>query len=164
MEAVSLSDTSAAACAKALIFSWISRFGVPKMITSDRGTQFTSNIWSQPCEMLHISHGQTTVYHPESNGKVERLHYRFKNALRASAAVVTSSEELPFVLLGLRAQPRKDTGLSPAEAVFGITIVLLKEFLQGAEFSVDEIVENLKNFGCFSFFLAQAQFQYPAAC
>jgi transposase InsO family protein len=52
MEAIPLSDMSAAACAKALVFSWISRFGVlPKTITSDRGLQFTSNIWSQICEM-----------------------------------------------------------------------------------------------------------------
>jgi hypothetical protein len=37
MEAIPLSDTSAAACAKALTFPWISRFGVPETITSDRG-------------------------------------------------------------------------------------------------------------------------------
>jgi hypothetical protein len=41
------------------------------MITSDRGTQFTSNIWSQLSEMLHVSHCQTTAYHPELNGAVE---------------------------------------------------------------------------------------------
>jgi hypothetical protein len=45
MEAVPLSDTSGAACAKALTFSWMSRFGVPEMITSDCGPQFTSNLW-----------------------------------------------------------------------------------------------------------------------
>jgi hypothetical protein len=44
MEAVPLSDMSAAACAKALTFTWIAHFGVPKMITSDCGLQFTSNL------------------------------------------------------------------------------------------------------------------------
>jgi hypothetical protein len=44
MEAIPLSETSAAACAKALTFTWISYFGVPEMITSDRGPQFTSNL------------------------------------------------------------------------------------------------------------------------
>jgi hypothetical protein len=43
------------------------------------------------------------------------------------------------VLLGLRAQPRKDTGLSPVEAVFGAQIVLPNEFLQHDELSVDTI-------------------------
>ncbi len=138
MEAVPLSKMSAAACAKALTFTWISRFGMPETITSDRGPQFTSNLWSQLCEMLNISHRQTTAYHPKSNGAVERLHRHLKDALRARAAAATWSEELPFVLLGLRAQPREDTGLSPAEAVFGAQP---NEFLQNDEFSVDTIVK-----------------------
>jgi transposase InsO family protein len=133
MEAIPLSETSAAACAKALTFSWISRFGVPETITSDRGPQFTSNLWSNLCQMLNISHRQTAAYHPKLNGAVERLHRRLKDALRAHAAAATWSEELPFVLLGLRAQPREDTGLSPAEAVFGAPIMLPNEFLQGEE-------------------------------
>jgi hypothetical protein len=141
MEAIPLSDTSAAACAKALTYTWISRFGVPETITSDRRPQFTSNLWFKLWEMLHISHKQTTAYHPESNGAVERLHCRLKDALRASAAAATWSEELPFVLLGLRAQPSEDTGLSQAEAVFGTPIVLPNEFLQNEEMSVDAIIK-----------------------
>ncbi len=102
MEAIPLSDASAAACTKALTFLWISRFGVPETITSDRGPQFTSNLWFNLCEMLHISHKQTTAYHPESNSAVKRLHRRrLKDALRARAAAATWSEELPFVLPGL---------------------------------------------------------------
>jgi hypothetical protein len=94
--------------------------------------------------MLHISHRQTTAYHPESNGAVKRLHRRLKDALHTCADAATWSEELPFVLLGLCAQPREDTGLSPAEAVFGTPTVLHNEFLQGDEFSIDEIVNKLK--------------------
>jgi hypothetical protein len=62
-----------------------------------------------------------------------------KDALRACAASRTWSKELPFILLGLRAQPKEDTGLSPAEAVFGAPIVLPNEFLQNEEISVDSI-------------------------
>jgi hypothetical protein len=82
MEAIPLSETSAVACAKALTFTWISRFGGPETITSDLGPQFTPNLWFQLCEMLNISHKQTTAYHPESNGAVERLHCCLKDALR----------------------------------------------------------------------------------
>jgi hypothetical protein len=141
MEAIPLSETSTAACVKALTFTWISHFGVPETITSDRGLQFTSKLWFKLCEMLHISHRQPTAYHPESNGAVERLHRCLKDALRARAAAATWSEELPFVLLGLRAQPREDTGLSPAEAVFGAPIVLPNEFLQNEETPVDAIIK-----------------------
>ncbi len=44
------------------------------------------------------------------------------------------------MLLGLRAQLREDTGLSPAEAVFGAPIVLPNEFLQNEEIPVDAII------------------------
>ncbi len=54
--------SAAAACTKALTFTWISHFRVPETITSDRGPQFTSNRWFQLCEMLNISHKQTTAY------------------------------------------------------------------------------------------------------
>jgi hypothetical protein len=95
--------------------------------------------------MLNISHKQTTAYHPESNSAVERLHRSLKDALCACATTATWPEELPFVLLGLRVQPREDTGLSPAEAVFGAQIVLPNEFLQKDEVSVDTIVKKFSN-------------------
>jgi hypothetical protein len=78
--------------------------------------------------MLHISHCQTTAYHPESNGAVKRLHRHLKDVLRTRTAVVTWSEELPFVLLDLHAQPMQDISLSPAGAVFGTPNVLPNKF------------------------------------
>ncbi len=143
MEAIPLSGTSMATCTKTLTFTWISHFGVSETITSDRGPVFTASLWLQLCEMLNISHKQTTAYNPaESNSAVERLHHRLKDALCAQAAAATWSEELPFVLLGLRAQPREDTELSPAEAVFGAQIVLPNEFLKNDVLSVDTIVQD----------------------
>jgi hypothetical protein len=44
IEAIPVSETFAAAFAKALTFTWISRFGVPETITSDHGPQFTSSL------------------------------------------------------------------------------------------------------------------------
>jgi hypothetical protein len=60
------------------------------------------------------------------------------------------------VLLGLRAQPREDTGLSPAEAVFGAQIVFPNEILQNDELSVDTItiVKIFANLACFCSFFA----------
>jgi hypothetical protein len=104
---------------------------------SDHGPQFTSNLWLQLCEMLNISRRQTTAYHPESNGAVRRLHRRFKDVLRPRAAGLR-------VLLGLCTQPREDTGLSPAEAVFGAPIVLAYDFFQTEELSVDSIIKTFQ--------------------
>jgi hypothetical protein len=89
--------------------------------------------------MLNITHRQTTAYHPEANCAVERLHCCLKDALRARTAAATCAKELLWVLLGLPAQPREDTGLSLVEAVFGTPIVLPNEFLHGEKISFDNI-------------------------
>jgi transposase InsO family protein len=85
-EAIPLSGISAAECAAALFSGWIQRFGVPAYITSDRGAQFTSSLWTSLCSLLSITHLQTTAYHPQSNGLVERFHRCLKDSLRARLA------------------------------------------------------------------------------
>ena len=44
-EAVSMADSTAASCAQALLHNWIARFGIPDTVTSDRGVQFTRQLW-----------------------------------------------------------------------------------------------------------------------
>jgi hypothetical protein len=80
------------------------------------------------CDMLSISHRQTTAYHPEVNGAVQGLHHRLMDVLSAWAAAAAWAEEIPWVLLGQRSQPREDTVLSPAEAVYEICLVLPNGF------------------------------------
>jgi len=137
MEAIPLTNTAATDVAAALCSGWIARFGVPDTITSDRGPQFTSNIWNSLCLFLQIKHRPTTAYHPQANGMVERLHRRLKDALRARGANATWAAELHWVLLGLRTQPREDTNISPAQAVYGTPLVLPNQYL-----SVDDDVTN----------------------
>jgi cleavage and polyadenylation specificity factor subunit 1 len=97
-EAIPLSGISAADCAAALFSGWIQRFGVPAYITSDRGAQFTSSLWTSLCSLLSITHLQTTAYHPQSNGLVERFHRRLKDSLRARLAGADWLAHLPWVL------------------------------------------------------------------
>jgi hypothetical protein len=72
---------------------------------------------------------QTTAYHPQSNGLVERFHQRLKDALQARLAGPMWTEHLPWVLLGLHAAPCEEDNISPAQAVFGTPIVLPGQFL-----------------------------------
>jgi transposase InsO family protein len=99
------------------------------VITSDRGSQFTSALWDSLCNILGIRHVQTTAYHPQSNGLVERFHRRLKDAPRARLAGPVWTAHLPRVLLGLRAAPREEDNISPAQAVFGTPIVLPGQLL-----------------------------------
>jgi transposase InsO family protein len=132
-EAIPLTSTTAADCAAALLHGWIQRFGVPDIITSDRGPQFTSSLWASLCRLLSIKHTQTTAYHPQSNGLVERFHRRLKDALRARAAGADWFSHVPWVLLGFRTAWREDSDFSPSEAVFGSQLVLPGQFLSAPE-------------------------------
>jgi transposase InsO family protein len=128
LEAIPLRGTTAAAVADSLIAGWISRFGVPSTITSDRGAQFTSALWSALCSRLGINHRLTTAYHPQSNGMIERCHRRLKEALKAKAAGVSWLDHLPWVLLGMRSSPRDDTAVSAAEMVYGCQLTVPGQF------------------------------------
>jgi hypothetical protein len=125
--------TTTVDCANALFQGWVSRFGVPAVITSDRGPQFTSSLWAAFCSLLNIQHNQTTAYHPQSNGMVERFHRRLKDALRARCASANWVDHLPCVLLGLRAAPREDDSSTPAQEVFGTPLILPGHFLDSPE-------------------------------
>jgi transposase InsO family protein len=94
-EALPLCDISAKSCASVLIKDWFARYGMPAVITSDRGSQFTSALWDSLCSTLGIKHLQTTAYHPKANGLVERFHRRLKDVLRACLATFTWTARLP---------------------------------------------------------------------
>ena len=59
---------------KFLYGGYISIFGAPARLLSDRGTSFTSSIIQELCEILGIQWLWTMPYHPQTNGLVERSH------------------------------------------------------------------------------------------
>jgi cleavage and polyadenylation specificity factor subunit 1 len=123
-EAIPLADISVNSCAAALISHWIARFGVPSDVTSDRGAQFTSAVWTRVAELLGIRLHRTTAYHPCSNGLVERFHRHLKASLRARLTGPNWTAELPWVLLGIRSTPKADIGASSAELVYGAPLAI----------------------------------------
>ena len=119
--AIPVKDISANTVIDALAHSWISTYGVPETITTDRGSQFTSGIWTQLLQVWGIKHNTTTAYHPQSNGLVERLHRRLKESL---ITLCRDEKEnwfwkLPMVLLALRTTVKPDIGASPSDLVYG---------------------------------------------
>jgi transposase InsO family protein len=79
----------------------ISLFGVPQIITKDRGRQFESQQFRCLTAAMGFHHIQTSAYLPAANGKVERWHRQLKTALKAH---LTNDWvlKLPLVLLGHR--------------------------------------------------------------
>ena len=95
-------------------------WGVPDVITSDRGPQFVSDLWIEMCQLMGIARNATTSYHPQHNGKIERMHRCLKNSLRARLLGRPNwLAELPWVMLGLRAAANLETGVSPSLLVTG---------------------------------------------
>ena len=62
LEAIPLQSTTATAIANALVAGWMARFGVTVELTSDRGVQFSSDVWAVLMSRLGIRHHLTTAY------------------------------------------------------------------------------------------------------
>uniref|UniRef100_A0A3P8SD44 Gypsy retrotransposon integrase-like protein 1 n=1 Tax=Amphiprion percula TaxID=161767 RepID=A0A3P8SD44_AMPPE len=128
-EAVPLTSTSAADIARAFIGTWGARFGTPADLSSDRGSQFTSELWNAVADGLGMKLHRTTAYHPQANGLCERFHRSMKAALRASLADANWTDKLPWVMLGLRTAPKEDLQSSSAELVYGQPLRVPGDFL-----------------------------------
>ena len=118
-EAFPLRSTDAATVAQAFNLGWVSRFGIPEVIISDRGPQFVSSLWDEMAKTLGTSLHRTSAYHPQSNGMVERLHRQLKASLTARLKDAAWIRQLPWVLLGVRAAVKEDLSCSPAEMLYG---------------------------------------------
>ena len=132
-EAIPITDTTTQGVAKALIASWVSRFGTPAVIISDRGPQFVSQLWSEIAQLLGVELRQTAAYHPQSNGMVERFHRQLKASLTARLTGPNWATQLPWVLLGIRAAHKDDLDALPAEMVYGTELHLPGQFWAPAE-------------------------------
>lgn len=96
------------------------RFGLPRVIVSDNGTQFTSAEFKAFCDLNNVKHITTPPYHPKSNGLAERHIRTFKRRFSASSSEKTTFDErLDQFLLTYRTTPHKTTERTPAEVLFG---------------------------------------------
>lgn len=96
------------------------RLGLPKMIVSDNGPQFTSFTFKQFCGLNNIRHVTVAPYHPRSNGLAERYVQTFKRRFRASNTDGTTfKERLLTFLFKYRTTPHQTTGRTPADVLYG---------------------------------------------
>ncbi|GFV14613.1 integrase catalytic domain-containing protein [Trichonephila clavipes] len=145
-EAQPLKDITAETVAEAFFSSWVSRFGTPAILTTDRGRQFESSLFKALSKLLGVQKCRTTGYHPQANGMIEELHHPLKSAIECHATE-RWTEVLPIILLGLRASLKEDILCTPAELVFGTTIRLPGEMFDSSKPDDDVVnfVSKLKS-------------------
>ena len=127
VEVAPIPDITAASVANAFLETWISRFGVPLYVVTDRGAQFEAELFQLLAEMIGFHRLRTCAYRPQSNGMIERFHRTLKTALKARKEDWLKS--LPIVLLGIRAMPN-ESGNSPFTAVTGSMLLCPKLCLE----------------------------------
>jgi len=68
----------------ALYSVFFSRFGLPRELHSDQGSNFESKLVTELCSIAGINKTRTTPFHPRSDGQTERANRPILQMLRAS--------------------------------------------------------------------------------
>lgn len=91
------------------------RFGLPKHVVTDNGTQFTSKEFGDFCTSNGIKQSFTALHHPATNGAAENFVETFKNKVDK---IMQSGKSLDYVvnlfLFDYRSIEYCTTGRSPA--------------------------------------------------
>ena len=115
-------DQKASQISQILVEEVIPFFGVPESLLSDRGTNLLSHLMLDGCQLLGIKKLNTTAYHPQCDGMVERFNCTLKAMLRKHAPTFGSQWDrfLHGVLWAYRNTPHESTGETPSFLLFGI--------------------------------------------
>ena len=155
VEACPLEEITATAVAVAFVNTWISRFGVPLYVVTDRGSQFESELFSEMSKLTGFHRLRTTSYHPQSNGLVERFHRTLKSAIIARKHSWLDS--LPIVLLGIR-NTVNEFNFSPFMAVTGTSMLIPRlTDTNNLEFTNEHMKTLAREMESFS----SSEFQFP---
>lgn len=73
-EAFPMPDQRAETVARVFVERVVLRHGVVRQLLTDQGSNFTGRLMNEVYELLGVKKLQTTAYHPECNGAVERLN------------------------------------------------------------------------------------------
>ena len=116
---VKMSTTSAKATVTTLrdIFS---RHGLPEIIVSDNGPQFTATEFEQFCTSNGLLHRTSAVYKPSTNGQAEHVVQILKSAIKQ--AHLTNADVATVIanhLLVYQTTPHSNTGEPPSLLLIG---------------------------------------------
>ena len=119
-------NQSAATIARLFVEEIICRHGVPGELLSDRGTSFLSNLMTEVCRLMGTKKVNTTAYHPQTDGLVERFNRTLTDMLAKTVEKNGSNwdEKIPYVLFAYRTSLQQSTRESPFFLLHGRDAIL----------------------------------------
>lgn len=103
------------------LIHYISIFGIPKMILTDQGTNFTSDLFKKTCDFLKIKNLWSSPYHPQTQGALERSHSTLKEYLKSYVDNEQSNwpRYVYTAMLAYNTSVHSTTHFTPYELMFG---------------------------------------------
>ncbi|WVZ75997.1 hypothetical protein U9M48_024004 [Paspalum notatum var. saurae] len=99
----------------------VSLHGVPRSVTSDRGSLFVSHFWKHLQTALGTTLIHSSAYHPQTSSQVERVNQILEDMLRACALTYSTKwdECLPLAEFAYNNSYQKSLEMAPFEALYG---------------------------------------------
>lgn len=147
-EAIPLRTASAKNIAKKL-FMVFSRVGIPKEVLTDQGTPFMSLITRELCKLFKVTQLRTSVYHPQTDGLVERFNKTLKSMLKKVVDKDGKNWDflIPYLMFAIREVPQSSTGYSPFELLYGRhprgLLDIAKETWEGEQTPHKSVIEHI---------------------
>jgi transposase InsO family protein len=134
VELTGMPDARAHTAARAFVDVVVCRHGCPRALLTDRGSNFTSQLFREVCRLLRVNKIFTTAYHPETDGPPERLNRFIVSALYSLVADDQTDwdEFLPAIAFAYRSCVIEGLGFSPFEMTYGRKPALPTDVLYGS--------------------------------
>ena len=127
IEAFAVPDKTADTVVFLLLNEVIPRHSAMLALVTDNGGENVNKLMKETLQYLNIHHITTSVFHPQSNSKVERSHRSLNNILSklmSDKQCKSWDIHLPQALAALRFSYSESTGQSPFSLLYGRDAVL----------------------------------------
>lgn len=121
VEAYPVPDQQAETIAHLLVENVVCRHGVPEELLAGRGANFLSDLILQMCSLLGVKKVNTSGYHPQTDGLVEKFNCTITNMISKSieGSIVEWDKQLPMLLFAYRCTVQDSTKESPFFLLYG---------------------------------------------
>ncbi|KAL1204641.1 hypothetical protein V5N11_010744 [Cardamine amara subsp. amara] len=127
---------------KSVIFP---RFGVPRVVISDRGSHFINKVFDNLLKKNGVKHKVATLYHPQTRGQVEISNIEIKSILQKTVSTTRKYWAAKLTLWAYRTTYKTPLGTTPFHLVYGKSCHLPVELEYKAAWAVKQLNFDAKS-------------------